>query len=216
MKRSCIDESSLEWMLAMSNLKPDRPTSNRSRNLLLQAVAFAAPIVPLIASMPAFGDVRTAADFALTTCRSIVDDPAKADAMAREQNWTVVAVPQDPAKAKELKSVSAWTTDRGGEKFMISASIGSPPDGATGDINTCMVVFRGMTLPRDAFFGVLSAAGLDLEPQANMTVQFPHGNMEVFKFKTSGPAIHLLQLTSLDNGNVAAMQMIRAPQPDAP
>jgi hypothetical protein len=76
-----------------------------------------------------------------------------------------------------------------------------------------MILFPGMTLPRDAFFGALSAA-LDLEPQTNMT--FPHVHMEVFKIKTSGPAIHLLQLTSLDNGNVAAMQMISVAQPDAP
>jgi hypothetical protein len=76
---------------AMSKLKSDRPTSKRSGNLLLQAAAPAALIVPLIASTPAFADVRTAAEFAVTTCRSIVDDPAVADAMAREQNWTVVA-----------------------------------------------------------------------------------------------------------------------------
>jgi hypothetical protein len=96
---------------------------------------------------------------------------------------------------------------------MITTGIGSPPYGATGDSSICAITFLGMTLPRDAFFGVLSAA-LDLEPQTNMT--FPHVNMEVFTRKTSGPAIHLLQLTSLDNGNVVAMQMISVPQPDAP
>jgi hypothetical protein len=182
--------------------------------VLLQAVAAAALIVPLIAGMPAFADVRTAADFAVTTCRSIVDDPAKADAMAREQNWTAVVVPQDAAHAKGLKSVSTWTMDRGRDKFMITTGTGSPPDGAAGDTKVCMVMFPGMNFPRDAFFGVVSAAALDLEPQTTMT--FPHVHMEVFKIKASGPAIHLLQLTSLDNGTVAAMQMISVPQPDAP
>jgi hypothetical protein len=208
-------ESGLEWRFAMSKFKSGRPTSNRWGNLLLQAAALAALIVPLIASMPAFADARTAADFAVTTCRSIVDDPAKADAMAREQNWTAVAVPQDAVNAKGLKSVSAWMTDRGGGKFTITSGAGSLLDGATSDANVCMVVFPpGTILPRDTFFGVLSAAGLDLEPQTNMT--FPQVNMEVFKIKTSGPAIHLLQVTSLHNGNVVAVQMISAPQPDAP
>jgi hypothetical protein len=192
----------------MSELKSHRSTSSRSKNLMSRAVGTAALAFPLIASAPASAGALTAAEFAVTTCRSVMGEVAKADALAKEQEWT--AIPQRPVNANGLKSISTWAAARGDDKFTITVGTVSIA-GASGDSNSCTVMFPGMKLPRDAFFGALSAV-LDLKPQANMT--FPQAHLEVFKIKTSGPAKQLL-LASSGNGDVVMIQMIAVQIPDA-
>jgi hypothetical protein len=192
----------------MSESKSHRSTSSQLKTLMSRAAGTAGLVFPLIASAPASAGVSTTAEFVVTTCRSVMGDVAKADALAKEQDWT--AVPQRPVNVNGLKSISTWTAARGDDKFTITVGTVSVA-GASGDSNSCAVMFPGTKFSRDALFGALSAV-LELKPQANMT--FPQAHLEVYKIKASGPATQLL-LASSANGDVIMIQMIAVQTPDA-
>lgn len=190
-------------------------SSTRSQNLMFRAAAPAALLLPLIASVPASADPSPAAEYAVTTCRSILEDPAKVEAVAKEQNWT--AKPNPPPRAglntNGLKVTSSWVASRGDDKFMIEIASGPVP-GTIGDSNVCTFTFPGAKLPRSDFFGVLSAA---LQLKLLLTATLAQGQtMEMFEIKTSWPAKQMLQLVSLTDGNVVGMNMMAVQTPDAP
>ena len=191
----------------MSELKSDGPAFSRSRRAIAQAVGTAALVFPLIASPPASAGAVTAAEFAVTTCRDIIADPAKADAVANEQSWT--AMPHGAIHTNGLKSLSTWSATRSDGNFVITIGTAATA-GSSGDSTSCVVSFSSMKLPRAAFLDALSGV-LDLKPEANMT--FPQGHIEAFEIKTSGPAKQLL-LASSGNGDVTMVQMIAMQLPD--
>jgi hypothetical protein len=50
-------------------------------------------------------------------------DPVKADAVAKEQNWT--AMPHGPIHTDGLKSISTWRASRGDDNFVITIASGT-------------------------------------------------------------------------------------------
>jgi hypothetical protein len=186
--------------------------SNRSKSLLFGAVLPAALLLPLLAGSPALADAMTSAEFALATCRNAVGDLTKVDAMAQEGNWTAAPEAAAGGQAKGFKLRSAWNVTKGDDRFFVMTGTGEVP-GTAGDSTVCMVMFPGMQLQRNPFFGVMSAA-LELKPQADVT--FPQGHMEMFEIKSDGPAKQILQLMSLNDGNVMMASMVAMPVPATP
>jgi hypothetical protein len=177
---------------------------NRTKNLLLSAFLPAALLCPLIASAPALANSATSAAFTLATCRGAMDDLAKVDAIAREKNWETA--PGDFAAAQNnlVKIRSGWKVTQGEDQFLVATGL-SQVGGNIGGGNLCMVMFPGMKVQRGEFFSAMSAA-MELTPMANMAL--PQGHMEMFEIKSSGPGKQMLQLMTLNDGNVVMTGMV--------
>jgi hypothetical protein len=190
--------------------------SHRTKNLLLGAFLPAALLCPLIGSVPALANSTTAAEFTIATCRGAMDDLAKVDAIAQEKNWT--AAPGDLAAAQNnlIKIRSAWKVTQGEDQFLVATGL-SQVGGTVGTGNLCMVVFPGfppgMKVQRDAFYNAMAAA-MELKPMANMTL--PQGRMEMFEIKSSGPGKQILQLISLNDGDIVMSGMLSMNVPASP
>jgi hypothetical protein len=123
---------------------------------------------------------KSAAQFTLTTCLAAMDDLAKVEVMARENNWT-----NSPliSADKFENSLSAWEVMQGENKFTVMIGVqvltmldkaGVPNVARLGDlpvppIKFCFVSFPGKNVKRDEFFNSISAS-VELTP---MTLQQP-------------------------------------------
>jgi hypothetical protein len=124
---------------------------------------------------------KSAAEFTLTTCLAAMDDLAKVEVMAWENNWTN-KTPLMPAD-KFQSSQSAWEVMQGENKFTVMIGVrvltmldkaGVPNVARLGDlpvppIKVCTVSFPGKNVKRDNFFNSISAS-VELTP---MTLQQP-------------------------------------------
>jgi hypothetical protein len=124
---------------------------------------------------------KSVAQFTLTTCLSAMDDLAKVEVMARENNWINKTPPISADKFKN--SLSAWEVMQGGNKFTVMIWVqvltmldkaGVPDVARLGDlplppIKVCAVSFPGKNVKRDDFFNSVSAS-VELTP---VTLQEP-------------------------------------------
>jgi hypothetical protein len=118
---------------------------------------------------------KSAAEFTLTTCLAAMDDLAKVEVMARENNWTnkTPLMPVD----KFTNSLSVWEVMQGENKFTVMISVrvlhmldkAGVPNVPLPPIKVCAVSFPGKNVKRDDFFNSISAS-VDLTP---MTLQQP-------------------------------------------
>jgi hypothetical protein len=191
--------------------------SKRTEYLLLSAFLLTALLCSLIGGAPASANSTTSAEFTVATCRDAMDDLAKVDAMAQERNWTNAPGDFSGAQNNVFKLRSAWTVTQGEDKFVVATGL-SQIGGNIGTGNLCMVMFPGVKVHRDEFFKTMSAA-MELKPTANMTL--PQGRMEMFEIKSAGPATLIVQMMSLNDGNImmtsmGSMNVPPSPQPAAP
>jgi hypothetical protein len=113
---------------------------------------------------------KSVAQFTLTTCLAAMDDLAKVEVMARENNWTNKTPPIADALSKYTNSRSMWEVMQGENKLtvMIWVQVLTVLDKAgnvvrLGDplvppIKVCAVSFPGKNVKRDDFFNSISAS----------------------------------------------------------
>jgi len=124
-------------------------------------IAFFA-VFALNATSPALGDGKSAAEFALKTCLPAMDDLAKVEVMARENNWfrhpplTFTFI--DPKLSEMLKSQTRWSATYAGRTFSVItgtneiAKIFPYCDIGINDI------YVHNNISRDEFFAAISAS----------------------------------------------------------
>jgi hypothetical protein len=183
--------------------------SNLAKYLLSGVLLPGALLSPLLGATPTLANSKTSAEFTTETCRGAMDDLAKVDATAEEQHWTAVPEGQTGAQNNLIKLRSAYVVTRGEDKFMVVTGL-SQIGGAVGTGNVCMVTYPGAKLQRNDFYNVISAT-LDLKPIGNMNL--PQGRMEMFEIQSDGPAKLILQMMTLNDGNVmmASIGSLNAP-----
>ena len=120
---------------------------------------------------------KSAAEFTLTTCLAAMDDLAKVEVMARENNWTNRTPPISSALSKHIKSQSVWEVMHGENKFTLMISVqvlhmldkAGVPNVPLPPIKVCAVSFPGKNVKRDDFFNSISSS-VELTP---VTLQEP-------------------------------------------
>jgi hypothetical protein len=129
---------------------------------------------------------KSAAEFTLTSCLAAMDDLAKVEVMARENNWTNKTPPISANMSKFTNSLSAWEVMQDENKLTVMiwvqvptmldkagnvVRLGDPP---VPPIKICAVSFPGKNVKRDDFFNSISAS-VELTP---VTLQEPPPAMQ--------------------------------------
>jgi hypothetical protein len=189
---------------------------HRTKFLKTSVLLPIAVLWPVLSGSPAFASATTAAQFTIATCRGAMDDLGKVDAIAEEKHWATAPEGATETQNNIVKLRSAWTVNQGDDNFVVATGQ-NQIGGNVGTGNVCMVVFTSSKPRRDEFHAAMSAA-MELKPVANVTME--RGRMEMFEITHDGPAKLILQITSLNDGNVmmaafASMNAPPSPQPVA-
>jgi hypothetical protein len=138
---------------------------------------------------------NSAAEFTLTTCLAAMDDLAKVELMARENNWTNKTPPISAALSKFINSQSIWEVMQGESKFivMIWVNVSGPP------LKVCAASFPGKNVKRDDFFNSISAS-LELTFMAD--TRFPQRRSEAYEIKSDRTNKLVLNIMSQSDGTL--------------
>jgi hypothetical protein len=153
---------------------------------------------------------KSVAEFTLTTCLAAMNDPAKVELMARENNWTNKTAPVSAAMSKIMKSESSWEVMQGEKKFtlIIWAHASGPP------LKECALSFLGTNVKRDDFFNSIAASA---ELTFVVDSRFPQRRSESYEIKSDLPNKLMLTIMSRSDGTVfSAMVSERTPQRPVP
>ena len=116
------------------------------------------------------------AEFTLTTCLAAMDDLAKVEVMARENNWTNKTPPISAAMSKIANSISMWEVTQGDDKFTVTIWVGI---GAGPPRKVCAVHFPGK-VKREDFLNLISAS---VELTFMSDTRFPQRRSETYEIK---------------------------------
>jgi len=130
---------------------------------------------PEVDRTPALADSKSSAEFTLTTCLAAMDDLAKVEVMARENNWTNKTPPISAAMSKIANSLSTWEVTQGDDKFTVTiwVDVSGPP------LNVCAVHFPGK-VKREDFLNLISAS---VELTFMSDTRFPQRRSETYEIK---------------------------------
>jgi hypothetical protein len=164
----------------------------------------------LTASVPALADSKSAAEFTLTTCLAAMDDPAKVEVMARENNWTNKTLPIPAALSKFINSKSTWEVMQGDNKFTVTIFVNAPDS-----LKVCDVAFPVKNVKREEFFNSISAS-VALTFMAD--ARFPQRRFEVYEIKSDRTNKLRLNIQSQDDDTVdsAIVAEMRTPPQTVP
>ena len=136
-----------------------------------------------------------------------MDDPAKVEAIAREHNWTTVALEETlREKARGImSSLSAWEVMQGEDRFLVSVStmMFTPP------LNFCSVSFLSKNVNRDEFFNVISASAEVTLIRENKR---PRGLMQNYEIKSDRGNRLMLTILSTSDGTVMGSDIQELPR----
>jgi hypothetical protein len=161
------------------------------------ALAFAATSA-LAASAPALADSKSAAAFVLETCLAAMDDLAKVELVARENNWTAKSSANAAATSKFIKSRSMWEVANGEDRFTVmiwTMLLGE----SVAPLNVCMVMFPGKNVNREEFFNLISASA---ELTFMSDTRFPQKRGEMYEIKSDRPNKLVLNMMSQTDGTL--------------
>ena len=161
------------------------------------------------ASVPALADSKSAAEFTLTTCLAAMDDLAKVEGMARENNWTNKTLPIPAALSKFINSQSTWEVMQGDNKFTMTIFVNSD------SLKVCDVAFPVKNVKREEFFNSISAS-VELTFMAD--ARLPQRRFEVYEIKSDRTNKLRLNIQSQDDDTVssAIVAEMRTPPQTAP
>jgi hypothetical protein len=108
-----------------------------------------------------------------------MDDLARVEVLAKENNWTDKTPANSAAGGKFMKSLSMWEVMQGEDKFTLEVWVNQfenlPP------LNVCGVLFAGRNVKREEFINFISASvELTFKPDAS----FPQS--ELYEIKIHG------------------------------
>jgi tetratricopeptide (TPR) repeat protein len=130
---------------------------------------------PEVDRAPALADSKSSAEFTLTTCLAAMDDLAKVEVMARENNWTNKTPPISAAISKIANSLSTWEVTQGDDKFTVTIWVdvsGTPR-------KVCAAHFPGK-VKREDFLNLISAS---VELTFMSDTRFPQRRSETYEIK---------------------------------
>jgi hypothetical protein len=161
------------------------------RKIIDLALAAAATVA---ASAPAFADSKSSAEFMLTTCLAAMDELAKVEVIAQENNWTTKTPANGAAMSKFVKSVSIWEVMQGEDKFTVAILVTQmgeniPPR------TVCSVLFPSKNVKREEFFNWISAS-------VELTFRFSRHGGELYELKSDRTNKLMLAIQSQSDGTV--------------
>jgi hypothetical protein len=154
---------------------------------------------------------KSAAEFTLTTCLAAMDDLAKVEVMARENNWTVKTLPIAATLSKFINSRSRWEVMQGENKFIVTiwVRVSDSP------LKVCEVSFPGKNVKREDFFNSISAS-VELTFMAD--TRFPQSRSEAYEIKSDRTNKLMLNIQSQNDGTLrnAIVSEMRTPRLTVP
>ena len=163
---------------------------------LVLAATFAVAASSSAQSAAALADPKSAAEFALKTCLPAMDDLAKVEAMARENNW--LTLPPNPAvNPKFTVSKSRWRANG----FFVSTWIW-----VNGNSPHCVAVPPSKTITRDEFFNAISAS-VELKLVSDKTLG--ELRIETYEIRSDGRGKVHFSLASTRDGGVSSVMFYR-------
>jgi len=168
----------------------------------------AAPVAsPEVDRAPALADSKSSAEFTLTTCLAAMDDLAKVEVMARENNWTNKTPPISAAMSKIANSISTWEVTQGDDKFTVTiwVDVSGPPR------KVCAVHFPGK-VQREDFLNLISAS---VELTFMSDTRFPQRRSEAYEINSDRTNKLVLNIMSQSEGtlmNAMVSEMWRGPR----
>jgi hypothetical protein len=137
-------------------------------------------VCSMIGGATALADSKSSAEFTLATCLPAMDDLARVEVLAKENNWT----DKTPANAggKFIKSLSMWEVMQGEDKFTLQIWVNQLENFSP--LNVCGILFAGMNVKREEFFDFISAS-VELELKSDTQIQTRN---ELYEIKRHGVA----------------------------
>jgi hypothetical protein len=200
----------LQWRLLLVAASATTPRTPRGRQgALVVLLAACSALVSVFFGLPAHADSKSAAEFTLKMCSDAMDDFAKVEATARDNNWQVLSQPIPPSLNKYMRARSMWTVRQGDETYGVSIW-----ENLTGEQQklparkVCAVSFPNKTVKRDEFFNLASAA-MDLTFAAD--TRMPQMRTERYEINRYHPNKVDFSITSTLDGIVSMVLMMEMP-----
>jgi hypothetical protein len=139
---------------------------------------------------------KSAAEFTLTTCLAAMDDLAKVEVMARENNWTNKTPTLSAALSKTMTSRSLWEVMQGENKFTVVIWIN-----AANLLKSCDVAFPVKNVKREEFLNSI-VASMELTLMADE--RLAERRFEVYEIRSDRTPRLRLNIVSQNDGTVGS------------
>jgi hypothetical protein len=144
----------------------------------------------IAASAPSLAESQSAAEFALKTCLSAMDDLGKIEVMARENNW--IALPPTPVRPgpRFVEHGPNWKANG----FFVHTWVL-----LDGNLPNCFVGLHGANVNRDEFFQAISAS-VELKLPSRVTVksQLRMEQYEIYEINMGPTKLELCMVSMAD------------------
>jgi PDZ domain len=173
-------------------------TNAATASPLLRAMLPCALVCSLIGGSTALADSKSSAEFTLATCLAAMDDLARVEVLAKENNWADKTPANSAAMSKFLKSQSTWEVTQGEDKFIVATGVYQSGENSPAR-NVCTVLFPGKNVNREEFFNLISTS---VELTFKSDTRFPQTRGELYGIKSDRTDGLGLYITSRSDGTL--------------